>query len=148
MNISFDDAQDLYSEITFAKCVLAKCYSDAGEEYEVLTTIGEHPDLGHVVMVNNALGVELISEGTPTFDDYRAPPLAFDENTALGQLKLARFRAHERRGEEVIQFALKKASSVGVLEIVVVSRLDENRIIVPGLPATADITNVVNRAAD
>jgi hypothetical protein len=124
MNISFDDAQDLYSEMTFAKSVLAKCCSDAGEDYEVLTTIGEHPDLGHVVIVNNGLGVELISEGTPAFEDYRAPSLAFDANAALGELKLARIRAHERHGEEVIQFAAMKASALGVLEIVSVSRFN------------------------
>jgi hypothetical protein len=141
--ISFEDAHDLYSEMTFAKCILAKCCSDAGQEYEVLTTIGEHPDLGHLVIVNNGLGVELISEGTPAFKPHRAPSLIFDENTPLGELQSARFQDHEHRGEESLQFAATKAGAAGVFEIVRASRLDEKRKIVPDLPATAGITNVV-----
>lgn len=88
MRVSLTDSKLLYQETQFKNCVLSRFQHEHEQSQCVLTTIGAHPELGHVVIVQ--AGVALISwhirDLTP------AAPISLGDPV---------FEKHERHGQEI-----------------------------------------------
>lgn len=108
MLISPADAEPLYQETQFDKCILSRITDEREQIHELLTTIGIHPELGHVVMVQSGCEITLLSWH---MHDLEAPapisplvdPEAFDQR--------------EKYLRKILEAAKAKAVDLNVLEI-------------------------------